>query len=128
MKVPIEKLQFGVGRPEEWSAWGDFLNTFEGTMNDLSKREILWSLKLLYEDIKLNGTENPTIIDDRNYVLVGNQRLLVQQVLGYKEVECIKVYENPNWIKRYKTTDYDRVRGMHNQVGSQHEESTKEKA
>ena len=50
------------------------------------------AIQLGYEDIKENGTTNPTIIDDNMRVLVGNQRLLVQKVLGYKFVECLNSF------------------------------------
>ena len=104
MKVAIEKLVFGVGRAEEWLAWGKFLRTYEGTIDELPKWGTLWSLKLLYEDIKENGTTNPTIIDENFRVLIGNQRLLVQKVLGYSEVEC------DTKKNEYQETHYDLVR------------------
>lgn len=106
MKMPIEKLTFGVGRPEEWIAWAKFLRIYEGTVDELPKWGTLWSLKLLHDDIKENGTTNPTIIESGGRVLVGNQRLLVQKVLGYTEVEC---EVDGNKIE-YKETHYDRVR------------------
>lgn len=116
IQLPIEigKLKFGVGRPEEWEKWGKFLRTYEGEVEQLPKWGTLWSLKLLYEDIRENGTANPSIVDDDWKVLVGNQRLCVQLALGYKFVECFMketVVEDLNWArKQYQDTHYDRVR------------------
>ena len=120
--ININKLIPGVGRSEEWKAWKIFLQTYTGKLDDLQRDGTLWSLKLLHDDIKENGTLNPLIVEEMpnpNYykVLIGNQRLLVQSVLNYHFVMCIvkeknkshsEVYEDLK--KDYKDTHYDKTR------------------
>lgn len=115
-KIPINDLSFGVGRPEEWEEWQGFLQHYSGSLDDLQRDGTLWSLKLLYDDIAENGTTNFAIVKKERYtykVLVGNQRLCVQKVLGYEHVDCV-ILENvdnyPDIRSSYQDTDYDKVR------------------
>lgn len=78
MKVPIDKLKFGVNRPQSWID---------------NHPKFLQMQEKMKESMRTVGQLRRLVISKNYEVMVGNQRLRAAIELGWHEIDCVFEHE-----------------------------------